>query len=89
VVRKTSRPDVAGDRAQAQEVKVVARTHKTLIWECTPPPGAQACRRRNIAGKAAQRYQQIVVLALKLIISSPLKLTVLMGRTPSGAEALR
>src|SRR5207342_906473 len=26
---------VAGDSAQAQAVKVVARTHKTLIWERT------------------------------------------------------
>ena len=38
---------VAGDTAQAAAVKVVTRTHKTLIWErtrCTPAAAARAAR---------------------------------------------
>ena len=30
-------PVVAGDSAEAEGIKVLARTHKTLIWERTRP----------------------------------------------------
>ena len=39
---------VAGDSAQAEAVKVVARTHKTLIWERTRHHAAAAARAAGV-----------------------------------------
>src|SRR3954454_15197694 len=39
---------VAGDSAQAEATKLVARTHQTLIWESHPSGAAAACRSEGV-----------------------------------------
>jgi transposase len=63
---------VAGDSDKAQAVKVVARTHKTLIWERTRHVQRLRHQLRDYFPAALEAYQDLAVAAtLELLARAP------------------